>query len=1177
MKNPPDAADDEDDDPVVENSNNENEDLHHHQPMMEMTQDDNMIIEWEEEQPIDLRRTSSSKQQPHGQVITKPLQQQQYHPSIKGKKTEAEIDGIFKWLEDDDVDDENEQEHSSAVKKKKKKNHRNPPSHILTTTEASESSIQTNDDDENQEVPTPRQGNLLLKQQESSSRTETASSKQHRQRGRSPTARSSSTAPPLSKRGPSTSLAARQRRRQRKGGGKENDNDDSPSLTTGNNNPSSFQSPVPPPSSSTMPENSERNQKQAKNKESSSFEDGGGGGQESLQALLRQLSTPQSVPPPAHTSSSSFSSTGRLTSCSDSSSRHRHRQSHPPLPAADLHTQEAEAEQGDSLGIVRRLHQSPPPPSLPSVSDDTTPPLSSSQAGSGAVVSGGVSQPSHPPQAHAPKHKGFLSSSSSTGRMPPPTEAASSSTSSSSQPLSKQRYGKIPRLAPVGATSMPPPPLPKMMMIQAKVGVPSVLPDDPAKRRLPAETKSNEKETTVVKSQPQEDDDEFGSLDYLDFDFDAMVQGVTTKETSNSNRSSIQETAMVLPASSATTTSNESRKGSSTTSSSSCESKTNDDKARASSVAPATTSSDTNPKGSSSTDTSHEVADGIDWGNADFDDIDQMMAAVEAKAKAPPQQNENMPAASTANHSVMIPTTKTSITTAPATSTTANPPPSNSAALVDEFGDMDFDFDVLDEMVAQQSQSSSLQAHQQQARPPLHSSDLTTKPMIAQHRSPADDIVNNPQVETPLSPPGVEYPTFTRYKIAAIQEGTRCSEQQKTLSLVAWNERMIQHETQFSIHHSDKLPPLSATDNPLAISTAYLKDEAIVGDLHLRGEWYYMDIEVGSTIHLCSLSGRFRTDPDALPITLHGTPPQGSVHDDLVMILHPDLLVTPTLVGEGTGCARRAVLKSRLGSTGLSSKAALIGTMRHDLLGACLLEKELTQSIMFRIVQRIVRENAEGLLACKMSSREAEKSLMDMRAMIQEFIRDYTSLSVPQRAENPQAVLPGNRIDSDVRFVATGVSSIEEPVVSPELALKGNMDAILEATTISVGSSQKSEPVLMSMELKTGHNQNAQNAHMAQLSLYVLMLHSRHGVASENGSKSDSSESKGPLAARGGLLLYMNDKGLQTVHVASFVQELKSLLGTRNLVAANLEKANRPRGVIVQFEGDSGSLVQKPK
>ena len=148
-------------------------------------------------------------------------------------------------------------------------------------------------------------------------------------------------------------------------------------------------------------------------------------------------------------------------------------------------------------------------------------------------------------------------------------------------------------------------------------------------------------------------------------------------------------------------------------------------------------------------------------------------------------------------------------------------------------------------------------------------------------------------------------------------------------------------------------------------------DVAIDGCIHLRGEWYHTNAKSGDVIHLGSISGTYLTDVTALPVILHSNPPVGSdVDDDLVLVIHPDELITPTLVSEAVKCPRLAVLQSRLGSTGLSAKSAVFGTLRHDLFERCLREKDTSRRSAALFTRDIIRNNAEALVGCGVTDRK---------------------------------------------------------------------------------------------------------------------------------------------------------------------------------------------------------------
>jgi hypothetical protein len=216
----------------------------------------------------------------------------------------------------------------------------------------------------------------------------------------------------------------------------------------------------------------------------------------------------------------------------------------------------------------------------------------------------------------------------------------------------------------------------------------------------------------------------------------------------------------------------------------------------------------------------------------------------------------------------------------------------------DPFGDFpEVDFEELDKTIA------AHQTHSQPTNLTLHTCvKVQSLTLYDQHphSRPAIAPVINPLSITQEAPGELHHLSFTRYKVLQVFEDTTTFT--KTLSLASWQTSMLREDIRRTWHLDDRCTSDAAWPE--------------AGLVHLRGEWYHTRITTGDVIHICSLTGRFRTD--TLPLILHTCPPPGSVEDDLVIVVHPDMLLTPTCISETVSCTRRAVLKSRLGSSGLT-------------------------------------------------------------------------------------------------------------------------------------------------------------------------------------------------------------------------------------------------------------------
>lgn len=478
----------------------------------------------------------------------------------------------------------------------------------------------------------------------------------------------------------------------------------------------------------------------------------------------------------------------------------------------------------------------------------------------------------------------------------------------------------------------------------------------------------------------------------------------------------------------------------------------------------------------------------------------------------------------------------------------------------DEFGDFpDFDFEVIDEAIAKREKSLT-----QEFQDDVLSSD----------------VVRN-ATSSNMDPVGLSFIRFSRYKVLAVDDDSK--KYQKTLSVAEWHADMLKDsKKEKEIHRGCEIEKSATAESQErnAINSPDLCDYKKEGRVQLRGQWYYTLIAPGDVIHICSLGGQYRTDSKVLPIVLQSHPPPGSDEDDLVLIHHPDMLMTPTIISEAVGCPRRAVLKSRNGSTGLSSKSALVGTLRHALFGVCMKERKFDRKFVFYNVRRIIRENAEALVGCGMTTPEVESQLMKTLPSLLEFVKQHATYDPSKKTADafPSAYVGGHLGNSTgVHFATHTTYSLEEPVVSPELGLKGYVDAVLETTVAeTTANNQKMQQTitglkhsLMALELKTGHNQNSQHAHMGQLSLYTLMLQGRYGTKIDHNIVKTTQSSGKPDpegASSGGLLLYLNDKGFRPTFVAPEFDEFKMLMANRNVIAGELVKVSKPRGVVLAYE-----------
>jgi hypothetical protein len=113
--------------------------------------------------------------------------------------------------------------------------------------------------------------------------------------------------------------------------------------------------------------------------------------------------------------------------------------------------------------------------------------------------------------------------------------------------------------------------------------------------------------------------------------------------------------------------------------------------------------------------------------------------------------------------------------------------------------------------------------------------------------------------------------------------------------------------------------------------------------IQIAGYWYNNTINGGDTIHILDLNMKSflnnsnKTENKGNSIfknekfSGHNMVELWAVVDDEkgLLIIHPDMLISPTKIVEAMGCTRRGVLSERVKSFGGSNKAAVMGNLKH--------------------------------------------------------------------------------------------------------------------------------------------------------------------------------------------------------------------------------------------------------
>lgn len=239
--------------------------------------------------------------------------------------------------------------------------------------------------------------------------------------------------------------------------------------------------------------------------------------------------------------------------------------------------------------------------------------------------------------------------------------------------------------------------------------------------------------------------------------------------------------------------------------------------------------------------------------------------------------------------------------------------------------------------------------------------------------------------------------------------------------------------------------------------------------VHLRGDWIDTPAHAKSFIHVI---GEFEPSGRCIIDNNQG-----------ILVLHPDQLISATVVADSFSCMRRAVLQDRVKATSEASAPLVYGTLLHETFQEALLANNWDQSFLNEVIDRIMKKHVQDLYTIKVSLTDAREHMSskmpEVRGWAEKFISSYP---------RPDALAQG-RNNEKTNLCVSKLLDIEEHVWSPLYGLKGNIDATIEVT---VDNAQGKRTLTVPFEVKTG--KNVSENHQAQTMLYNLLLTDRYDI-----------------------------------------------------------------------------------
>lgn len=203
-----------------------------------------------------------------------------------------------------------------------------------------------------------------------------------------------------------------------------------------------------------------------------------------------------------------------------------------------------------------------------------------------------------------------------------------------------------------------------------------------------------------------------------------------------------------------------------------------------------------------------------------------------------------------------------------------------------------------------------------------------------------------------------------------------------------------------------------------------------------------------------------------------------------MLILHPDHLISTTVVADSFGCLRRAVLQDRIKATSKMNPPMLYGTLLHELFQEALKVNKWDSEFLLEAIDKLLPGKFETILeinsTCEQVKEHMSSKLPELQAWAEVFVRAEPRPDAIVRERNgKQSLMSINKL-----------LDVEEHVWSPMYGLKGGIDATVQVT---MQDEHGERTLTVPFEVKTGKN-TSNAAHVAQTALYNLLLSNRYDI-----------------------------------------------------------------------------------
>jgi DNA replication ATP-dependent helicase Dna2 len=147
----------------------------------------------------------------------------------------------------------------------------------------------------------------------------------------------------------------------------------------------------------------------------------------------------------------------------------------------------------------------------------------------------------------------------------------------------------------------------------------------------------------------------------------------------------------------------------------------------------------------------------------------------------------------------------------------------------------------------------------------------------------------------------------------------------------------------------------------------------------LRQSWFETPCTAGSYIHI---TGNFDMNGQCVVDDNHN-----------ILVLHPDHLISATVVADSFSCIRRAVLQDRVKATGEASAPMMYGHVLHELFQEALKANTWDNVSLIKILEDMLPRHYETMVEIGLSVNQVQEHIKGKFAEIRGWAEVFISSS----------------------------------------------------------------------------------------------------------------------------------------------------------------------------------------